>query len=120
MIKQLSERYGHQIYRFLLWITTLIAILAVGIMVSRYFRTQEYATFTRPDGDYRVVVVRISTWRAFMPGQAGDAPGVIRLYNRHGTLLHETKVEMVQLVDQVEWGEKKVRIKLVAEWDLPD
>jgi hypothetical protein len=55
-----------------------------------------------------------------MPGQASDAPGRVQLYDRHGKLLRETKVEMVQLVDHVDWTEKKVRIKLVAEWDLPD
>lgn len=55
-----------------------------------------------------------------MPGQSGDAPGVVRLYNRRGDLLQETKVEMVQLVDHVEWTDRKVRIKLVAEWELPD
>ena len=55
-----------------------------------------------------------------MPGQAGDAPGRVMLYNRVGELLHETSVEMVQLVQKVEWTEKSVSIKLIAEWDLPN
>ena len=55
-----------------------------------------------------------------MPGQAGDAPGVVRLYDRQGRLLHETRVDMVQRVQKVEWTEKAVGIKLVADWSLPD
>ena len=66
------------------------------------------------------MVVRQRVWPAVMPGQAGDAPGKVRLYDQNGTLLHEADVAMVQLVDQVEWGERSVRIKLVAEWELPD
>jgi len=34
--------------------------------------------------------------------------------------LAETKVEMVRNVEQAEWLPRHVRIKLVAEWDLPD
>lgn len=85
-----------------------------------YIWPEEYASFMRPDGNYRVVVVRIPKWPALMPGQAGDAPGKVRLYDSEGRVLHETKVEMVQLVDHVDWMDRRVRIKLVGEWELPD
>jgi hypothetical protein len=55
-----------------------------------------------------------------MPGQGGDAPGRVQLRNRGGEVLRQVDVEMVQLVDQVEWTDRKVWIKLVAEWELPD
>ena len=100
--------------------TLILLILMVWWIVSPRIMAEEYASFTRSDGNYRVVVLRIPVWPALMPGQAGDAPGVVRLYNRHGKLLRETKVEMVQLVDHVDWAEKRVQIKLVAEWELPD
>ncbi len=64
--------------------------------------------------------MRKPQWPALMPGQAGDAQGMVRLYDRHGRLLQETQVDMVQLVDQVDWTESMVRIKLIAEWPLPD
>jgi hypothetical protein len=96
----------------------LIAAISWGI--APLILSKEYASFARSDGNYKVVVMRVPVWPALMPGQGGDAPGVVRLYDRQGKLLHETKVEMVQLVDHVEWTEKKVRIKLVAEWELPD
>jgi len=74
-------------------------------------------TFSRPDGAYRVVLLR-RPLPATMPGQAGDAPGVVRLYDRTGRLLAEADVEMVQLVESVDWSNDKASIKLVVEWDL--
>jgi hypothetical protein len=120
-MKRLSEEHGSRRYRLPLAAIALIIVIAAswGLATLRA-GTLEYVAFTRPDGHYRLVVVRKTVWPALMPGQAGDAPGMIRLYDRHGKLLHETKVEMVQLVDHVEWVGKKVRIKLIAEWDLPD
>jgi hypothetical protein len=46
---------------------------------------------------------RVGTLSA-MPGQAGDSPGVVRLEDRHGTLIHEADIEMVQLVRKIEWS----------------
>ena len=80
---------------------------------------EEYATFTSPDGNYRIVVVRMLSGLIFMPGQAGDAPGKVLLYQSDGKLLQETRVEMVQLVNQVHWMENRVQIKLIADWELP-
>lgn len=55
-----------------------------------------------------------------MPGQYGDAPGYIRLYDNAGHVLAETDVVMVQIADRVTWEKNKVNIWLVAEWDLPN
>jgi hypothetical protein len=99
----------------------LILLISSGIwMLSGYRSLEEYRSFARSDGHYRVTVMRTSVWPALMPGQASDAPGVVQLYDRNDNLLQEAKVEMVQFVDQVEWGNKSVHIKLVADWELPD
>lgn len=95
-------------------------VATAGVIAYARLRTSVYATFTRPDGHYRVVVLRRTVWPSVMPGQGGDAPGTVQLLDRRGKLLHRAEVEMVQLVDQVEWSDRKVWIKLVAEWDLPD
>jgi len=55
-----------------------------------------------------------------MPGQASDAPGVVRLYDGHGNVLRQEKVEMVQLVDQVTWEGDSVFVTSVAAWPLPE
>ena len=80
----------------------------------------EYRTFQSPDGKYRLVVYRIPEFSRLMPGQAGDAPGYIRLYDSSGHVLAETDVVMVQIADRVTWEKDKVNVWLVAEWDLPN
>ena len=120
-MKQQSGQW--QLKRF--WRAAAVVILislsaAIWWTIGPRVMTEEYESFTRPDGNYKVVVLRMQVWPALMPGQSGDAPGLVRLYNRRGEVLHETNVEMVQLVSNVEWREKRVNIKLVAEWELPD
>lgn len=80
---------------------------------------QEYRAFISPDGKYRIVVFRAGIiFPAVMPGQSGDSSGTVKLYDQNGNVLRESKVEMVQLVDQVDWESHKVSVKLVADWDL--
>ena len=86
-----------------------------------FSKTDEYATFSRPDGKYKIVVLRKSSWfGSASPGQSGDSPGKVQLQDKDGKVIKETDVEMVQLVENVEWEDKKVYIKLIADWDLPD
>ena len=100
-------------------IVLLLAVLVIAWLALG--KPQEIASFERPDHHYKVVVLRRSAgWPAMMPGQSGDAPGFVRLYDRSGRLLQETRVDMVQLVDGVDWQDRRVVIKLVAEWPLPD
>jgi len=55
-----------------------------------------------------------------MPGQSGDAPGYVGLYDSSGRMLAEKDVDMVQAADRISWEKKKVSIWLVAEWNLPE
>lgn len=99
----------------------LLVVLIVGFFGWRVYRraaAEEYKTVWSPDGNYRIVVYRMPT-PFTMPGGSGDAPGYVRLYDKSGTVLKETDVEMVQLVDRVNWENGKVDIHLVAEWELP-
>ena len=96
----------------------MLGLLGVWILGPRML-AKEYARFTSPDGSYAIVVFREPAWPAAMPGQAGDAPGGVRLYDRHGTVLQEARVAMVQLVEHVEWTADSVEIKLIAQWELP-
>jgi hypothetical protein len=96
---------------------TAIGLATAGWLYLRTPGLHLYRTFERPDDRYRVEV-----WREpqpfMMPGQSGDAPGVARLTDAAGNVLAEVPLEMVQLVDQVDWSNGHAHITLIADWDL--
>ena len=96
----------------------LLAVLCLAGCLGR--ADEEYAQFVSPDHAYRVVVMRRVGVLSAMPGQAGDSPGVVRLEDRHGTLIRDADVEMVQLVRKIEWSARTVSIQNVGEWELPE
>lgn len=96
------------------------AALAIGWRIVMGGPGESVATFTRPDGAYRVIVVRLPRWPGVFPGQSRDAPGIVQLVNRRGDVLHESPVAMVQLADQVSWEPRAVHIKGVVDWELPE
>ncbi len=97
-------------------ISKVLSVLAVCAALAGC-KLQPYRTFERPDGLYRIEV-----WRQFqvfaMPGQAGDAPGTVRLVDSQRNTLAEARVEMVELVDAVDWSGGHARIRLIVDWDL--
>lgn len=108
---------------------TLIAVVVLAGLVSivifcwpilRRAAASEYRTFQSPDGKYKVVVYRLPEFSRIMPGQYGDAPGYVRLYDNSGHVLAQTDVGMVQIADRVTWEKDKVDVWLVAEWNLPN
>lgn len=101
----------------------LLAVLVVALLIFVYkvVPGTEYRTFSSPDGRFKVVVFRSRQWLGAMPGQAGDAPGNVCLYEAStGELLERKYVEMVQLVDEVTWSVTNVDIKFIADWRLPN
>jgi hypothetical protein len=92
------------------------AILAICSVLAGC-KPDLYRTFERPDALYRVEVWRQPQLSA-MPGQSGDAPGTVRLVDAAGKKLAEAPVEMVQLVDEVDWSDNHARIDLNVDWDL--
>lgn len=109
----------HAINSLLVGVGLVLLVLVLAVQKSPLFFA-EYAVFVRPDGHYQVRVMRKPSWLGGMPGQAGDNPGVVWLLDGQGQLLEQADVEMVQLVDHVDWQGKNVSIKWVADWDLPD
>lgn len=107
------------------WMMTSIAALilvAMGAVGFRYWQkspAEVYRIFNSPDKQFQIVVLRSPALFA-MPGHSSDSPGYFQLRDtRSGLVLRESKVEMVQLVDQVEWSATHVDVRLLAEWGLP-
>jgi hypothetical protein len=107
----------------LLLAISIIVVTAYLILFNMTVRknccADEHKTFTSPDGRFQIVVFRIQVFPMMMPGNSGDAPGFVRLYGKNRKILEEKDIEMVKLIEDVEWSKDKVYIKLFAEWDLP-
>jgi hypothetical protein len=95
-----------------------LALAFTSLYVARRALAEEYTTIWSPDARYKIVVYGYPMLPA-MPGQGGDASGFVRLYDKDGRVLEEKDVDMVQLIEQVDWEEGKVDIKLFAKWALP-
>jgi len=105
-------------------ILTIIIIFFVVILTITIFNcgrsTSLYQTFNSPDGQFILEVYSFdSNMLSLMPGQGGDAPGVVFLKNKSGHILQKCNVEMVQLVDSPEWNPDSVKVKLIFDWKLP-
>ena len=103
----------------------VFAVLIVGVLIAFGLRAwrrsgaEQYRTFASPDGRFEIVVYRIPS-RVAMPGQSSDAPGYFQLREaRTGRVLREHSVEMVQLVDRIDWSPTNVDVRLLADWRLP-
>jgi hypothetical protein len=97
----------------------IVAVLLVsGVGAFKRFRATEYRVFAIPNGRFEIVVYR--TPMAFaMPGQSSDAPGYFQLRERNsGKVLQQRSVDMVSMVDQVEWSETNVNVRIFADWAL--
>ena len=81
-----------------------------------------YREYLSPEGGrFKIVVYRKPQFFAY-PGQSSDAPGKVELIESStGRVLERTDVEMVQMVNVVEFEDGKVRVEwgIVADWNLP-
>jgi hypothetical protein len=101
----------------------LLGVLALCVLTPLLWNWEhggEYRSFSSPDGRHKVVVVRSRTWFASMPGQSSDTPGWVEIYDlQREKLIARKRIEMVQMVDEVNWSATNVEIKFVGQWQLP-
>lgn len=98
----------------------LLGLLLAGCQADPRTRAVEYRSYVSPDQRFKMVVYRIPM-DTTMPGQSGDAPGFVRLYDqRTGRILQQKDVEMVQVIDQFKWSSTNLYIHLFADWRLPE
>jgi hypothetical protein len=120
MLRRVNASLSGMTRRFWTVIGVLLALCATAFGAVALIRREElHASFSRPDGQYRVLVFRRMYSFGVMPGQGGDVPGRVVLVDRSGEALREAPVEMVQLVENVEWLDAGVFIFPCGEWTLP-
>lgn len=100
---------------------TALVVLLIAASIGVYLTMMQleiYRTFASPDGAYRIEVLRRTSPVPGMPGQGSDASGEVRLVDRSGRLIQKAPLELVQLVDAVEWGPDEVRVGALGHWKL--
>ena len=104
-------------------ITLGIGFAMAAALLATYFLTdafaEEVSRLDSPDGHYQLIVYRRPRLYA-MPGQGSDAPGYVVLIDNNGNVLQRREVEMVQLISKPRWTERRVRMKLLFDWPLPE
>jgi hypothetical protein len=99
---------------------TLTACVVTGLHYLRRSGARQHRIFPSPDNRFQIVVYRVPALFA-LPGQSSDAPGYFQLREtQSGRVLKESSVEMVQLVERVEWSPTHVNVHLLADWSLPE
>lgn len=103
----------------ILAIITFVVVLAIALFNCGR-STSLYKTFNSPDGQFVLEVYSFdASVLPAMPGQGGDAHGVVLLKNKSGNILQKCNVEMVQLIESPEWSLDSVKVKLILDWQLP-
>lgn len=108
--------------RTLLTGLAVVAAAFIALLAARMANgsPERYATHVRPDGKFSLVIFRKRSWLPSMPGQGSDSPGEVQLLDGNQKILQRVDVDMVQHIENVEWMDKRVVIKLVADWPLPE
>ncbi|HEY3741778.1 MAG TPA: hypothetical protein VGL53_18130 [Bryobacteraceae bacterium] len=104
--------------RWLILVACLL-LAGAGYLYWAHTRLEFYETLESPDHRFKLMVYRKPIWPSSMPGQASDAPGIVRLYDGSGRLLNEAPVDMVQQLNDVEWSADHVDVPLVFNFKLP-
>jgi hypothetical protein len=98
-----------------------ICIVVIGMLASLpLVITTESWRVTSPDGRFYAVVTS-PIWQSYvsvMPGGGSDKSGYVTVYTREGKSCGRAPVEMVWMIQDMEWSETNAELKLVAEWDL--
>ncbi|MHA3772164.1 hypothetical protein ACXR0O_11560 [Verrucomicrobiota bacterium sgz303538] len=101
-------------------------ILLVGVLMVTAFCAvlilpiREYQRVASPNGHF-FAVARSPLWTSLipiMPGQSGDKPGWVIIYNKEGEFCGRAPVPMVSFIHDLRWSGDEAYIPVVAEWKL--
>jgi hypothetical protein len=117
-------------YKYLIYSVGLSVLMTLPVACTKSGSKSEnagdnlgeiYASYESPDKHYKIVVYRLPQ-EISMPGQSGDASGVVCLYDvSTGKLLERKPVEMVHMIGfhDITWSVTNVFITSFSDWKLP-
>jgi hypothetical protein len=102
-------------------LTVLMLTVAIAAALSfLYFVKCEYQRLESPDGKYCAIVESRLLFCIIptMPGNSGDKPGFVTIYNSSGGYFGTIPIDMVQHAKDIEWERNGASIILVGEWNF--
>lgn len=115
----MDKLYSKKVLSLTVMLCLIFILLINSSPLKKIFLSSQYDVFISPDKNYRIELFYYDNIFSVMPGSsAGDESGYVRLYNKDNKLLNEKEIEMLQLVETVDWSDDQVSIKLIADWDL--
>ncbi|GEM_PF-2275098 len=99
-----------------------LLVVAVFLSINGRGLARYHSTIQSPDGRHQIVVYKIPMLFA-APGQGSDAPCYVQLQTKSGKVLNEGYMEMIQLIDPVDWTNHSVSISRgdgSYEWNLSE
>jgi len=100
--------------KYLIAIFTLLIFGIFFAILNWKNNSAPYARFESPNGKFFVIVEKNKTHlpSIMMPGQGSDSPGTAMLANKKGEILDKKDVEMLQLINNIEWHPNRATIML--------
>lgn len=99
-----------------------VFVILTLVLGAFLFSREEGSRFSDPSGQFTVVVSkrRYQDYLMRFPGQSGDEPGFIEIFDRSGNSFGRIPVEMINAVSDLHWPSSHTgaRIPLIAEWDF--
>jgi len=102
----------------ILGLTVLVGALIGAAHVVGGLETR-HSSHIHPSGQYQLVVYRSGMSLVAMPGQGSDAAGRVSLQDAQGRQLQSMDIDMVQMVDHVQWRDDSVWVMPGVVWPLP-
>lgn len=96
-------------------ILAIVTLREVQIVLAK-----DVSRYPSPNNDFTVVLKRLPYFSVFSaPGSSGDAPALVVLETSSGKKLKSVRLEMVQMLNSVQWKEDSVVINETISWSIP-
>ena len=103
-------------------IQALLLVLSVVLLLNWLLDPVEQGRLDSPDGRHTAVITSLRLWQLLpgLPGQGGDRPGQVTIYDRQGRDLGTIRVGHISQAYQIRWLENGASIKLAGAWNFSE
>jgi len=102
------------------FVSALIGLSLCAPAALYLFTPIEQFRLQSPDGNHTAVVssFRLWQWIPSLPGDAGDMPGRVEIFDKSNTSLGSMPLTTIAMARDLQWIEQGARIRLVGSWNF--